>query len=119
MSARRKIVFLILGLILPFLAFAMYFVVAISRHPSKVFPVWLAYFAFFYIFGSVVLVMVVSRKLARTTSQHTAWARAFASRLIAIWSGLFFYGAYRTIKGDIPIGTLKSIFRQAGWDEPE
>jgi hypothetical protein len=112
MTPRRKIALLISGLTLPYIAFFMYFVIVISRHPGKILPAWLAYFASFYIFGSVVLVMVVSHRLARSTPQQVSasgqrtarWARAFAMYLIAVWSGLFAYGAYRTVEGELPIG---------------
>ncbi len=111
MTPRRKIALLMFGLILPYMALVMYFVFPRSGHPEPILPSWFPYFGLSYILGSIVLVMAVSRRISRnlpqgvsTTPRSTAWwTRARATYLIAIWTGLFIYGAYRTLKGDFPM----------------
>ena len=111
MTPRRKIVFLMFDLILPYMALVMYFVFPRSDHPEQILPSWFPYFGLSYILGSIVLVMVVSRRISRNAPQEVStkaqstpwWARAWVMYLIAIWSGLFIYGAYRTGKGDFPM----------------
>ncbi len=111
MTPRRKIAFLMYGLILAYMALLIYFVFPRSGHPEPVLPSWFPYFGLSYIFGSIVLVVFLSRRVSSnaaqgvsTTPRSTPWrARAWATYLIAIWSGLFIYGAYRTLKGDFPM----------------
>jgi hypothetical protein len=110
MTPRRKFVFLIFALIVPYMAFVMYFALR-SSQPGQILPTWFPYFGLSYILGSMVLVMVASRRIFRNVPQEASpkaqsalrWGRAWAMYLVAIWSGFFIYGAYRTLKGDFPM----------------
>ena len=61
--------------------------------------------------GSMILVMVVSRRISANVPPEVTpkakfalrLARAWVMYLVAIWSGFFIYGAYRTLKGDFPM----------------
>jgi hypothetical protein len=44
MTAGRKIVFLILGLVLPFMALVLYFDSPRSGQPEQILPTWFPYF---------------------------------------------------------------------------
>lgn len=110
MTPRRKFVLLIFALIVPYMAFVMYFALR-SIQPGQILPTWFPYFGLSYILGSMVLVMVASRRIfhnvpreASPKAQSTLrWARAWTMYLVAIWSGFFIYGACRTLKGDFPM----------------
>ncbi len=124
MSPKRKVVFLIFGLILPYMAVVMYFVFPRPGHAHPILPGWFPYFGLSYILGSIVPVMVVSRKTFRNAPQQVpkkqqalAWlGRAWAMYLVVVWSGAFVWGAYRTAKGDfqmknaIPAGAFLLAF---------
>jgi len=56
MTPRRKIVLLMFGLIVPYMALVMYFVFPRSGHPEPILPSWFPYFGLSYILGSIVLV---------------------------------------------------------------
>jgi protein-S-isoprenylcysteine O-methyltransferase Ste14 len=108
MTPRRAVVFLILALVLPFIVMATCFVVVVSRHPGITLPGWYAYVAFFYILGSVILVTIVRRRTAHRTPQEEAErarrrARVLLIYLIVLGIGCFFYGAYKTLKGEFPL----------------
>jgi hypothetical protein len=111
MTPRRKIAFLMYGLILAYIALVMYFIFPRSGHPEPVLPSWFPYFGLSYIFGSIVLVVFLSRRVSSNAAQGASatpqsapsWARAWVIYLIAIWSGLLIYGAYGTLKGDFPM----------------
>jgi hypothetical protein len=60
--AKNKIRALILGLVLPYFAVVMYFVLRIQDHPL---PTWFPYFGLAYLLGSVIVLIVVSRRIAR------------------------------------------------------
>jgi hypothetical protein len=111
MTPRRKILFLMCGLILLYMALVVYFVFPRSGHPEPMLPSWFPYFGLSYIFGSIVLVVFLSRRISRNAAQEASTkaqsdpslARAWVMYLIAIWSGLFIYGVYGTLKGDFPV----------------
>jgi hypothetical protein len=107
MKPRTKILSLFFGLILPYVALVLYFAV---RLPQRSLPTWLLYFGGLYIFGSVVLVVVVGRRISQDAAQSSEksqaaprWVRGRATSLVAFWSALFFYGAYKTLRGDFPL----------------
>jgi hypothetical protein len=92
-------------LILPYFSLVMYFVLRIQEHPL---PTWFPYFGLSYLLISMILVVAFSRKIARgeqsqsLQKSQSAWRsmpRATAGYLIALWSGLFLWGAYQTIMG--------------------
>ena len=107
MQARNKVRALIFGLVLPYFAVVMYFVLRIQEHPL---PTWFPYFGLSYLLGSVILVSVVSRRIARGTEPQTAVRsrpavrivlKAWAGYLIAVWCVFFLWGAVETIKGKL------------------
>ena len=107
MKPKTKILALAFSLILPYLALAMYFSFRIQEHPL---PTWFPYFGLSYILGTVVVVMVFSRKIHRdgqpTTVQRPVSAlgwigRVWVGYLVAVWAGLFLWGTYQTILGNL------------------
>lgn len=117
-------------LLLSYLVVLLYFIVPRGGRTEPLLPGWFPYFALSYIFGSIVLVMAYSRKVVRDTPQEvstapstaSSWTKGWVIYLIAIWSGFFIYGAYRTFKGDFPIeraipagGFLLAFIGLFGW----
>ncbi len=107
MKPKTKILTLTFSLILPYLALAMYFALRIQEHPL---PTWFPYFGLSYLLGTIVVVMVFSRKIYRD-AQPTAvekpvsalrWVgRVWVGYLVAVWAGLFLWGTYQTISGNL------------------
>jgi hypothetical protein len=106
-QAKNKIRALIFGLVLPYMAMVMYFSLRIQEHPL---PTWFPYFGMSYLLGSIILVTVVSRRIARGTQPQTAVqsrpgvriaVRAWVGYLLAVWCGGFLWGAVETIKGKL------------------
>jgi hypothetical protein len=104
---KNKIRALIFALVLPYFAMAMYFVLRIQEHPL---PIWFPYFGMAYLLGSIILIAVLSRKVARDSHPQTAVQprpavrlalRAWAGYLIAAWCGFFLWGAVETIQGKL------------------
>jgi hypothetical protein len=106
MQPKNKIRALIFGLVLPYFALVMYFVLRIQDHPL---PTWFPYFGLTYLLGSIILVTVVSRKNRQGEQPKVVQSRpalrlvlrAWAGYLIAVWSGLFLWGAAETIRGKL------------------
>ena len=62
MQAKSKIRVLIFGLVLPYFAVVMYFILRLQDHPL---PTWFPYFGMAYLLGGGIVVAVVSRRIAR------------------------------------------------------
>jgi hypothetical protein len=121
MQPKNKIRALIFGLVLPYFALVMYFVLRIQDHPL---PTWFPYFGLTYLLGSIILVTVVSRKNRQGEQPKVVQSRpalrlvlrAWAGYLIAVWSGLFLWGAAETIRGKLewqralPVGAFLLAF---------
>jgi hypothetical protein len=103
---KNKIRALIFGLVLPYFAVVMYFVLRIQDHPL---PTWFPYFGLTYLLGSIILVTLVSRRIARAVQPKAVQPRpalrvlmrAWAGYLIAAWCGLFLWGAVETARGKL------------------
>ena len=107
MQSKNKIRALIIGLVLPYFAVVMYFVLRIQEHPL---PTWFPYFGLTYLLGSMILVTVVSRRIAAGTQPQTSVqsrpavriaVRAWVGYLLAVWCGGFLWGVVETIKGKL------------------
>jgi len=107
MQSKNKIRALILGLVVPYFAFVMYFALRIQEHPL---PTWVPYFGMTYLLGTMVLVTVVSRRIGRGMQPKTAVessppvriaARAWMGYLLAVWCGGFVWGIVETVKGKL------------------
>jgi hypothetical protein len=61
---KTKVRMLIFGLVLPYFAVAMYFVLRIQEHPL---PSWFPYFGLSYLLGTIILVTAYSRRISRGT----------------------------------------------------
>jgi hypothetical protein len=113
MQPKNKILALIFGLVLPYFALTMYFVLHSLSHPQgRILPTWFPYFGMAYIFGTILLVTVVSKRLSRGSQSNLQSIaqpnpavrkalRARAGYLILVWSGFFIYGAVETIRGKV------------------
>ena len=81
-----------------------------------------------YLLGTIILVTVVSRRIARGTQPQTnvkprpavrVALKAWAGYLIAVWCGFFIWGAVETIKGKLewqralPAGAFLLAFHRA------
>ncbi len=106
-NPKEKIVALTFALVLPYIAIVMYFALRVQEHPL---PNWFPYFGLSYILGTMIVVMVFSRKVHRATAlkqketPRSAWlwlSRAWMAYLVAVWSGFFIWGAYLTLKGSL------------------
>ena len=107
MQSKTRIRALVFGLVLPYFAFVMYFALRIQEHPL---PTWFPYFGMTYLLGSIILVILVSRRIARGTQPQTTVqsrpavriaVRAGVGYLLAVWCGGFLWGAVETIKGKL------------------
>lgn len=108
MSPRAKVLSLMFGFALPYVVFVMYFALQLPNRPL---PTWFPYFGAAYLFGTILIVAVAAPRLSRGTtpvqqninqlpSQNAAQG---ALVLVLFWCGLFIYGAYRTMRGDVPL----------------
>jgi hypothetical protein len=107
MKPKTKILALTFGLILPYVAFAIYFALRVEEHPL---PTWFPYFGLSYILATMLVVMLYSRRIHRGAKPETAqrpksvwlWlGRAWTAYLVAVWSVLFLWGAYLTLTGGL------------------
>jgi hypothetical protein len=107
MQPKTKTRLLIFGLVIPYLALVMYFALRIQEHPL---PAWLPYFGLSYLLGTMILVIILSRRFSRSAPKQTIrkpnrvvqWAlRGWAAYLVVIWSVGFLWGAYQTITGRV------------------
>lgn len=107
MKPKTKILLLTFSLILPYFALAMHFALRIQEHPL---PTWFPYFGLSYLLGTIVVVMVFSRKIHRDAQPGTVqrpvsalrWiGRVWVGYLVAVWAGLFLWGAYQTVSGNL------------------
>jgi hypothetical protein len=113
MTPKRKILYLVCGLILPYWALAAYMVLRTAANPGHKLPPWLPLIAGYYLFGSILLVTILSRKISRNGALQNSkkprpapsWINAWAVYLIVIWSGSFLWGLYKTIIGDFPLNS--------------
>ena len=111
MKPKTKILGLLFGLLLPYFALVMYFVMHIQSHPNEQpFPTWFPYFGMAYFLGTILLVSAVSRRFARSAEANSApqvkprpavriAIRAWAGYLIAVWCIFLLYGAVETVRG--------------------
>jgi hypothetical protein len=104
---KTKMVTLTLSLALPYMALVLYFVV---RNQGRPLPIWFGYFCLSYMLVAMIVIAVFSRKIYRQASPETVvkpvsakqWmARVWTGYLIAVWTGLFLWGAYQTILGNL------------------
>lgn len=128
MKPKNKILGLIFGLLLPYFTLVMYFVLRLQGHPKEQpFPTWFPYFAMSYFLGTILLVSVVGRRIARSAEANSTpkaklrpavriAMRAWAGYLIAAWCIFFLYGAVETLRGKLewqralPAGAFLLIF---------
>jgi hypothetical protein len=106
-APKTKVRTLIFGLVLPYFAVVMYFVLRRQEHPL---PSWFPYFALPYLLGTMILVALYGRRISRA-AQHDLVnkpqpvrrrvLRAWAGYLIAVWSCAFLWDAYQTISGNL------------------
>jgi len=107
MSARLRTLVLMFALILPYLGLPVYFAL---RLPQKPLPEWLPYLGAFYIFATILLVVLASQRLSRGTIQQRAnprpapaWIRGRVLGLLVFWSALLSYGTFKVLKDEVPL----------------
>ena len=105
MSARLRT--LMFALILPYFGLAVYFAL---RLPQKPLPEWLPYLGAFYIFATILLVVLASQRLSRGSIQQRANPRpapaGIRGRVLGLllsWCALLSYGTFKTLEGEIPL----------------
>lgn len=107
MTPKKMVLALAFALILPYIAIVTYFALRVQEHPL---PIWFPYFGMPYILGTMIVVMIFSRIVHRgiaveqKETPRSAWlwlGRAWMAYLVAVWSGLFIWGAYLTLKGSL------------------
>jgi len=114
-----------LGLALPYLAFALYFAIAATPETAHPFPSWFPWVALTYMLGSMILASVLGPRIFRdaphppSTPQNRFYlqiAKGWSLYLVFVWSCLFIYGSYKTLKGElrveraIPAGVILLAF---------
>jgi len=108
-STGRKFALVRAGLILQFIALVAYVIFSTAGHVEIILPSWLLGCWLGLIYWSLLsLTGLIKQKSSCNTSTKTqsapTWIGAFATVLVvAIWLGLLAYGAYGTVKGNLPI----------------
>jgi len=90
MKPTSKILVLMLGLMLPYMGFALYRAFAYPQHP---FPNWFLYVAPCYFFGSITLLVVLRKKIVGGAPQQdsAAGTEVDRRRLKLLWIGVGTY----------------------------
>jgi hypothetical protein len=90
MNPKSKVLVLMLGLMLPYMGFALYRVFTYPQHP---FPSWFLYVAPCYFFGSITLLVVLRKKIVGDAPQQdsTASTEVDRRRLKLLWIGVALY----------------------------
>ena len=110
MSPRTKFTVLVLGLAVPYGAFVSSFAFSATPGSTHPFPSWFPWVALAYMLGSMLLASILGPKLFRgspsppPTPQNRVYmqiAKGWSLYLVLVWSCLFIYGAYKTLKGDL------------------
>lgn len=69
---KNKILGLIFGLLLPYFALVMYFVLRVQGQPKEhPFPTWFSYFGMAYFLGTILRVSAVGRRIARVAQPNS------------------------------------------------
>ena len=112
MTAQKKFVLLIFGMVLPYMAFVMYFALSMPSGTARL-PMWFAYFGMSYFLLCTVVAAVIGRKWFRNTvttpltKKQSILARIgelWVLYLVIVWTGLFIYGVRDVISGELPLG---------------
>jgi len=105
MTPALKRVILLYALILPGFSLMMF---AFSRYPSNSVPVWIPIGWGFYMLATITFMTLFGQRIFKSPSAPTkppigqASATLRAVWLIAVWSVLFLYGAFKFAKGEFP-----------------
>lgn len=108
MKPKQKWLILIFVLIAPYLAVMVFLM---SRYPPNHIPAWIPLGGGCYLLATIIFVGLFGRRIvkvqpvpaASTRPQAATTARLWAAYLIAVWSGFFLYGAFKFLKGEIPV----------------
>jgi len=110
MTAPQKRIAIVFGLIVPYVFFVFFMILSTAGHSDKL-PAWVPFAGAGYLLLAIFLGVVLSRRIKgdepprdpERAQVSMNWARSYGTRLVVLWSGLFVYGAYRTVKGDFPL----------------
>ena len=111
MNPRIKFLLLIFGLTLPYLAFALHFMM---QYPSNHQPEWLVNTLAIWFCSNFVIAMIASKHIFRGTKTPAAppaplppekrlpvqIAMWFSTYLVIVWTGLFIYGIFEVVSGE-------------------
>lgn len=111
MTPKYKILYLALGLVLPYWGLGIYMVLRSVAHPQQGLPTWLPLAAGYYLLGSIAAITLVARRHTGNALQQSperlqatpVRTKAWALYLMVIWAGCFLWGLYKTITGDYPL----------------
>jgi hypothetical protein len=111
MSPKIKVTILFSGLALPYIIFVLFFALRAAPGSTNPFPSWFPWVALTYMLSSIVLASLLTPRFFRNAPPPPeAEARQYLKRatgqtlsLILLWACLFIYGAYKTLKGDVPL----------------
>jgi hypothetical protein len=105
MKPQQKRLILFLALIAPGMLLMIF---ACSRYPSNGIPAWIPISWGFYLLAAITFITVFGRRIIKSPTAPGASpgvqtsAKTRAVWLMAVWSGLFLYGAFKFAKGEIP-----------------
>ena len=111
MSPKTKVSILFLGLAFPYMLFVLFFALKAAPGSTHPFPSWFPWVALTYMLTSILLASVLTPRFFRNASRppdaqaggYLRIAEGQTLYLVLLWSGLFIYGAYKTLHGDLPI----------------
>jgi hypothetical protein len=107
MPPRTKFLLLLALWIVPYMGLVLYSTTKIQNNRI---PMPYAYAMAAYFFGGLVLFGFLGPRIFRgapppdpeKAQRATNWAKAYGTRLVLVWSGMFVYGVYEAMTGAIP-----------------
>ncbi|HXC47934.1 MAG TPA: hypothetical protein VNU20_06555 [Candidatus Sulfotelmatobacter sp.] len=111
MFPKTKVTILFMGMAFPYLIFVLFFALRATPGSANPFPSWFPWVALAYMLGSISLASVLAPRFFRNVPpppeavarQYLKIAKGQTMALILLWAGLFIYGAYKTLRGDLPV----------------
>jgi hypothetical protein len=105
MKPQQKRLILFLALVAPGMLLMIF---ACTRYPSDSIPTWIPIGWGFYLLVAITFMTLFGSRIIKspiapaTPPRVDTSAKTRAIWLMAVWSGLFLYGAFKFVKGEIP-----------------